>query len=560
MNLKFIQTIKTLKNYLISKPFACLLFFLINFNLQSQGPIYHWAKAAGNGGNEIGKVIKTDSNGNVFIAGSFFSTTITFSTVTLTNQGNGDIYICKYDASGNLIWAKSFGSALADGINDIVINKSNEILITGHFLSNTIAFDNITLLNQGVTNSFICLLDNNGNTIWAKSFGGNLQTIANTLDIDRFSNIIIAGSYSDSTLTLGPSTLYNNGFFDIFIAKLDSLGQFIWAVSAGGLNMDEPNCITTDNASNIYVTGTFESDTISFQGNYVNNKGSGNLFTCKFNLNGVCLWAKSPNNNPINQVIGTGITLDKIGNVYVCGYFFGDSLKFNSSTLINNQYDAFLVKYDSTGNELFALDVGGNSFESFQSIFADTIGNIFVVGRSNSPIINIGSAALNNNGLSFLLCKYDSNGNSLWAINNSNSSNSFGTDITVDLLGNIYVIGEFNGQLNLGINTITSFPNSFTRDIFFMKLNNVSGIVKSKYLISLDVFPNPTIEELNIKIQQTETNAKIKIIDFNGKSVYDKNFTGSNLKLKVNHLKSGTYYIIITNDYGEIKTSKFIIQ
>ncbi len=75
----------------------------------AQTPDWLWAKSAGGTSNDFGQSIAVDANGNSYVTGSFGSPTITFGSTTLTNSssGNGDIFVVKYDASGNVVWRKA---------------------------------------------------------------------------------------------------------------------------------------------------------------------------------------------------------------------------------------------------------------------------------------------------------------------------------------------------------------------------------------------------------------------------------------------------------------------
>ena len=85
--------------------YSCLLLSSI-FSVNAQTPNWQWAKSAGGTGSAFGLIVSTDAIGNVFMTGYFKSPTITFGTTTLTNAGSNDIFIVKYDATGNVLWAK----------------------------------------------------------------------------------------------------------------------------------------------------------------------------------------------------------------------------------------------------------------------------------------------------------------------------------------------------------------------------------------------------------------------------------------------------------------------
>ena len=96
--------------------------------------------------------------------------------------------------------------------------------------------------------------------LWARSAGNNCAS-GNAVVTDASGNVYVTGSYSCSTITFG-TTVLNNVFTsgsDLFIVKYDSLGNIIWAKSAGGHGNDVSQAITTDASGNVYITGLFYS-------------------------------------------------------------------------------------------------------------------------------------------------------------------------------------------------------------------------------------------------------------------------------------------------------------
>ena len=112
--------------------------------------------------------------------------------------------------------------------------------MTGTFSSSSITFGSITLNNSGNGGDiFIVKFDANGNILSAKNFGGAGDDIAKSVTVDASGNIYLAGSFSSSSLSLGSSSLSNNGSDDIFMAKLDAGLNAVWAKSAGGNSDDQ---------------------------------------------------------------------------------------------------------------------------------------------------------------------------------------------------------------------------------------------------------------------------------------------------------------------------------
>src|SRR3989338_2819744 len=142
---------------------------LLTINTFAQMPHWSWAKSAGGASWDLGYSVSTDASGNVYMTGRFNISTITFGTTTLTNAGDYDIFIVKYDAAGNVLWAKSAGGTSSDVGTCVSTDASGNVLMTGSFQSPAITFGTTTLTSVGYGDIFIVKFDATGNILWAKS-------------------------------------------------------------------------------------------------------------------------------------------------------------------------------------------------------------------------------------------------------------------------------------------------------------------------------------------------------------------------------------------------------
>jgi hypothetical protein len=218
-----------------------------------------WAKQTGGSGSVKGYGITTDAPGNIIVTGCLQGS-VTFGSNELTSAGSGDIFIAKYDPSGNVLWAKQHGSAGGwDEGWDVVTDRSGNIIITGYFI-HRVTFDSIELNSMGGNpDAFLVKYDPSGNVLWAKGYGGTGRELPSNITIDENNNILITGWFSDWT-KFGDHIRNNTtgGKYDIFIVKFDAAGEVIWLESAGGSGRDEGHGIATDGLGNYYICGWFE--------------------------------------------------------------------------------------------------------------------------------------------------------------------------------------------------------------------------------------------------------------------------------------------------------------
>ncbi len=240
--------------------------------LQAQDLV--WAKRAGGTSIDFGRGIAVDGSGNSHVTGEFFGSA-TFgpgetNETTLTSAGNRDIFVAKYDASGDLVWAKRAGAGGAsfDQGLGIAVDGSGNSYVTGHFVGSATfgpgETNETTLTSAGFDDIFVAKYDASGDLVWAKRAGGmSFNDFGQGIAVDGSGNSYVTGNFQGSA-TFGPgetnqTTLTSSaGSFDIFVAKYDASGDLVWAKRAGGTAVDVGNGIAVDGSGNSYVTGDFD--------------------------------------------------------------------------------------------------------------------------------------------------------------------------------------------------------------------------------------------------------------------------------------------------------------
>ena len=382
------------------KFFVLALFICCTVNLFAQTNPWVWATTpATSGDTSKCTSVSTDPQGNVFATGWFCNREIFFGPDTISNVFNADVFLVKYDSSGSPLWAISAGGPRDDQGASVCTDPSGNVYITGYFYSPSITFGTTTLIN---------------------------------------------------TITTGDST-------DIFIAKYDPNGNFLWAKSGQGTKDDNGYSICTDQEGSVFVTGQFGSASLTFGAiTLINLFTSGGhqdeMFIVKFDTYGNELWAHSAGGSEIDD--GYGVSADSSGSVFVTGRFQGLTITFGSITLTSASGtcpNMFIVKYDGNGNVLWAVAPTGVCGDEGLSLSADPAGNVFVTGWFYSTTLTFGTTVLTNadasgNSCDMFLAKYDANGNVLWAKKASGNcqSNEIGYSVSADVFGNAYVTGFFD--------------------------------------------------------------------------------------------------------------------
>ena len=444
--------------------------------LRAQAPQWQWAVSARGSGSikDKGRSIATDSQGNQYITG-LFSNTANFGSHTLTASGDSiDIFVAKLDPAGNWLWAVKAGGLDSDEGSGIALDWAGNAYVTGRFRG-TATFGSHTLTSNGYNDVFAAKLDPSGNWLWAVNAGGMSSDWGVGIAVDDFGHACVTGTFH-YTATFGSHTLTAR-YSEIFVARLGPSGNWLWAVKAGGTSLDVINGISVDGMGNAYMTGYF-TGTVTFGSHTLTANMYCNTFVAKLNPSGYWLWAVQSVGTSEDH--GRGIGVDGAGNACVTGLFVG-TVTFGSHTLTSNGtgfdgFDIFVAKLDPSGNWLWAVKAGGTSGDCGYGAALDGAGNAYVTGGFQGTA-TFGSHTLTSNGdKDIFAAKLDPSGNWLWAVNAGGIRYDWGIGIAVDGAGNAYVTGDFEGTATFGSHTLTASGGYWDKDIFVAKLGNVTPV------------------------------------------------------------------------------------
>ncbi|MCP5498537.1 MAG: SBBP repeat-containing protein [Leptospiraceae bacterium] len=270
-----------------------------------------------------------------------------------------------------------------------------------------------------------------------------------------------------------------NGKQDFFILKYSSTGTLLWTKLYGVANTTTLGSgISSDNSGNIYITG-YTSGNLDAQV----KTGIYDLFIAKYDLNGNRIWTRLLGGTDSYQY-PKSIINDTLGNVYITGYSEGPTI----DGLTVTSHDTFIVKYDSNGNKQWTRSLSGSSWVEGYSIISDSNNNIYITG-STSGDLNGQIKDSSYSGDSLFVAKYDSNGNRQW----TRIYNAYfrGCSISIDLSGMVYVstgnyIAKYDSsgvsQWKTRISVMNSYASyDYNRGLFVNKSGNIYYLGKDTY-------------------------------------------------------------------------------
>ncbi len=487
--------------------------------LNSLGDL-QWVKTFGGNETVAAISISLDSFGNIFVTGIFQGTTDldpNDDILSFTSEGVQDCFIQKFDNDGNLIWAQVFGGPSLDNSESIDVDPIGNIYLNGTF-DETVDFDpgSETSFLTALSNSdvFILSLNNDGDFLWAKKAGGTLVESGNSIHVDNESNVYTIGTFEFSA-DLDPGPEQNNfssqGVKDVFIQKLDSQGNFIWARTVGGESLDYGTAISTDADGNVYSTGSF--------------------------------WGIS--------------------------HFYSGQEDINLVSSGNS--DTFIHKMNSLGEFMWVKQIGGFGYDFPSSICLDTEGNIYVSGRftsiadfdPNEGVFNLTAVGGTTQGGSVdsYILKLDSDGNFIWANRLGGSGADSGIAVKLDSGGNAYSTGSFQGSIDYETaDGPLSIQAQGTTDFFIQKLSNSpTNITASRPEMQFEIYPNPCDGRFTLSTPKPISDIEIVVSDANGKIALRKKLAKMTKEQISLELSPGIYCVtVISNEFQSIK--KLVIE
>jgi hypothetical protein len=434
------------------------------FSSINDAQIWKWAQSAGGTNYDWANGVAVDNDGNAIITG-YFKGTATFGVTNLTSAGSLDIFVAKLDKDGAWQWAVSAGGSSYDWGEGVAVDSSGNVYLTGLFCGSA-WFGNILLISEGSDDVFVAKLNSNGEWQWVVRAGGTNSELGNGVAVDNNGNVIITGRFRES-VSFGPFTLTSVGECDVFVAKLNCNGDWLWAVSAGGSSYDNGIGVALDASGGIYIIGYFEG-IATFGSTMLTSEGDWDVFVAKLNSDGVWQWAKSAGGSGYDE--GRDIAVDSSGNVIITGNFHV-SASFGPFTLtsVAESSDVFVAKLNCNGDWLWAVSAGGSSYDNGIGVALDASGGIYIIGYFEG-IATFGSTMLTSEGdWDVFVAKLNSDGVWQWAKSAGGSGYDEGRDIAVDSSGNVIITGNFHVSASFGPFTLTSVAES--SDVFVAKLN-----------------------------------------------------------------------------------------
>lgn len=288
--------------------------------------------------------IKVDKYENIYICGAFEGN-LTLGTYSLSSTGQDSAFIAKIDPSLSFVWAKQLTTTTYSKAYELAVLKEEYLYLTGVF-DTQIDLGPITLNGVGNPDMFVAKFSTgDGSCLWADSFADNSLTSfgSTSICIDPKGHVLITGSFEGTMEIEGKKISSFPGSTDIFVLKLLSTGKLMWMKMCGGQSGDTAYDIESDSEENVYITGSYTSPAY-FSPEEIESRGGTDIYLTKFNQEGLLVDIVTAGG--LNNDSGADLVLDNEENIYLTGYFEGES-EFSPYVVLSppgGSLDAFLGK------------------------------------------------------------------------------------------------------------------------------------------------------------------------------------------------------------------------
>ncbi len=421
----------------------------------AQAPPFGWVAQAGGTSSDTGNAIAVDAAGNSYVTGTFFGPAA-FGTNTVPGtlaNGNADIFLAKYDPAGNVLWVRTAGGTNTDNGNGIAVDALGGCYVTGSF-EGTARFGSTNLTVVGQYDVFVAKYDRDGNLLWVNQAGGTSYDVPSGIAVDKDRESYVTGYYQTNAW-FGTNELTNGVRSDVFTAKLDAAGNWLWARQGGGEESDVGRGIAVHTNKNCCVTGFFYSSNAVFAPVFLTNRGpsgsSSDIFVASYDTAGNLLWARGAGGSGSDG--GYGIGVDTLGFWRATGFIASSNAWFLSTNVLYpsimlstvGNSDVFVAKFDSVGDVRWAKRAGGTSGDLGRAIAVNAAGQSFVTGSFTSNNAAFGGTILVSAGSSdIFVAAWEADGTAVWAKRAGGTASDTGLGIGLDAEGASHVAGSFS--------------------------------------------------------------------------------------------------------------------
>ena len=560
-----------------------------------------WAKNYGTMEMEEVLDVAYNADDDIFMFGKFNGDTLTIEGQELANDTSGfyasQYFLAKFNATGSLQWMKKTG--IASSFTDeewSIKTDSNDVYLMSAYVEPTLNLGNVTVDNHGEHDMLLAKFDKDGNTLWAKNFGG-MQS-EDWYDYEMSNNTMFLAGNLKPEMVFGLDTINKANKFGFFTAQIDlSNGNWLSVKADTTSSVSYENDFRVDNfelGNNgaLYMNGAFRGSGITLDGNTLSHFGSQDVFIAKQTRNymisgkifdyseqpvtsGMVYLYEFEGTGPFQVYDSTSINSNayyEFKNLPVDKYivkavpddnnyptlassYYNDAMTWNNAIVINTEEGSNTAAY------IYLRDMPQNS------------GNATVQGqvtKENTKVTKTSTEITGEpvKGVSVILKGKKKADGDFYDRTTTNSQGTYefanvdqgSYSIMVDLPG-MKQAETYDLEVSEGQTSYENYDYVMEGDtIFIADTSAATGIGNQAEEVSLKIYPNPASNYLYMETKESDKLVRVQMHTVNGQTILTKNLTGhSRFRLNLEGVEEGIYFIQIQTTSGEL-VRRMIVQ
>ena len=378
-----------------------------------------------------------------------------------------------YTQAPDVAWQNNFGGSASDYANAVLQTSDNGFFVIGQTPSNNI---DVSGNHSSSDDAWLIKLDNSGNLLWQKCFGGTGSEQGHSIISTNDGNYVFAGSASSNNNDVSGG----NGSNDFWVVKFNATGTILWQKCFGGTSYEWAYGVKQASDNGYFVVGATGSINNNVSGNY---GGFTDGWVIKLNENGELLWQKCVGGTGTDALRDVQTTAD--GGCIVVGY---TNSVDNNAVGNHGNNDVLVVKLNSSGTVEWSKCFGSTSADVGQKIISTNDGNYIFVGTAGS---NNNDVSGSNGGQDIWVVKINTSGNIIWQKCLGSSYSDIGRSIAKTSDGNYVLTGEVNG--NNG--DVSGANANGYADIWIVKINDLGNLLWQKCVGGINTDSSSAIQQ-----------------------------------------------------------------
>ena len=404
----------------------------------------------------------------------------TTQSVAVPTGGTAAVTGAYVAADVGISWGTYLGDLGYDGGYGIAVDSGGNCYATGQTQSSGWVSSGWNTSHGGSNDAYVAKLDASGTHLWSTYMGGASGEIGYGIAVDSGGNCYATGNTSSSGWVSGGWDTTHNGSTDGYVVKLDTSGAHLWSTYLGGSNYENGFGIAVDSSGNCYATGQTESSGWVSGGWDTTYKGGRDSYIVKLDASGTHLWSTYMGGASVE--IGYGIAADSSGNCYATGQTQSSGwVSGGWDTSLGGSRDGYVVKLDGSGAHQWSTYLGGSGVDHGSGIAVDSSGNCYATGQTESSgWVSSGWDTSLGGSRDGYVVKLDALGAHQWSTYLGGSGADSGGGIAADSSGNCYATGQTASSDWVSGGWDTTLGG--TTDAYVLKLDTLGAHQWSSYL------------------------------------------------------------------------------